>query len=74
MDAYDRVHESLITLGLDTNEHIDSEIRNKIRTMTPEKRRAKQINKSTLWYQKKMLNQGKALKVYDKVRVKISVN
>ena len=70
----DRVHESLITLGLDTIEHLDSEIRDKIRIMTPEERGAKKINKSTLWHQKKMLNQGKALKVYDKARVKINDN
>lgn len=54
-----------------TIEHIDSEMKDRILTMTPEERKAKKINKSTLWYQKKMLNQGKALKVYDKVRVKI---
>ena len=39
--------------------------------MTPEERKAKKINKSTLWYQKKMLKEGKAIKVYDKVRAKI---
>ncbi|MEM0143192.1 MAG: CRISPR-associated endonuclease Cas1 [Candidatus Parvarchaeum sp.] len=54
-----------------TIEHIDSEIRNKILTMTPEEIKAKNINKSTLWYQKKMLKDGKTIKVYDKVRVKI---
>ena len=32
---------------------------------------AKKINKSTLWYQKKMLKEGKVIKVYDKVRVKM---
>ncbi|MEM3845762.1 MAG: CRISPR-associated endonuclease Cas1 [Candidatus Parvarchaeota archaeon] len=52
-------------------EHIDPELKDKILSMTPEERKAKKINKSTLWYQKKMLNEGKAIKVYDKVRVKI---
>lgn len=54
-----------------TIEHIDSGLKEKILTMTPEERKAKDINKSTLWYQKKMLKEGKAIKVYDKVRVKI---
>ncbi|MEM3811644.1 MAG: CRISPR-associated endonuclease Cas1 [Thermoplasmata archaeon] len=49
-------------------EHIDPELKDKILAMTLEERKAKMINKSTLWYQKKMLNQGKVMKVYDKVR------
>lgn len=52
-------------------EHIDSQLKDKILTMTPEERKATNINKSTLWYQKKMLKEGKVTKVYDKVRVKI---
>ncbi|MEM3431654.1 MAG: CRISPR-associated endonuclease Cas1 [Candidatus Micrarchaeia archaeon] len=51
-------------------EHIDSEMRDKILAMTPEERKAKHINKSTLWYQKKMLKEGKAIKVYVKTREK----
>ncbi|MEM3573948.1 MAG: hypothetical protein QXJ62_06975 [Nitrososphaeria archaeon] len=51
--------------------YIDSELKDRILSMTSMERKAKKINKSTLWYQKKMLNQGKAIKVYDKVRVKI---
>ncbi|MEM3830155.1 MAG: hypothetical protein QXP36_13220 [Conexivisphaerales archaeon] len=46
-------------------------MKDKILAMTPEERKAKKINKSTLWYEKKMLNQGKAIKIYNKVKVKI---
>ena len=63
------------TLGLTPPEfriqHIDSELKDKILAMTPEERKPKKINKSTLWYQKKMLKEGEAITVYDKVRVKI---
>ncbi|MEM3573544.1 MAG: hypothetical protein QXJ62_04875 [Nitrososphaeria archaeon] len=44
-------------------EHIDPELKDKILAMTSEKRKAKKINKSTLWYEKKMLNQGKTIKI-----------
>ena len=33
-----------------TIEHTDSEMKYRILTMTPEERKAKKINKSTLWY------------------------
>jgi hypothetical protein len=46
-------------------------MKDRILTMTIEERKARNINKSTLWYQKKMLNQGSALKVYNKARVKV---
>ncbi|MEM4090556.1 MAG: hypothetical protein QXQ46_07420 [Thermoplasmatales archaeon] len=52
-------------------EHIDPVLKDRILTMTPEERKAKKISKSTLWYQMKMLNRGKAIKVYDRGRVKI---
>lgn len=42
-----------------------------ILTMTVEETKARSINKSTLWYQKKMLKEGKVIKVYDKVKVKV---
>ncbi|MEM0135704.1 MAG: hypothetical protein QXU18_10865 [Thermoplasmatales archaeon] len=51
-----------------TIEWIDSEMMERILTTTSVERKAKYINKSTLWYQKKMLNEGKAIKFYDKVR------
>ena len=34
-------------------------------------RKAKNINKSILWYQMKMLKEGKAIMVYDEVKVKM---
>ncbi|MEM3846714.1 MAG: hypothetical protein QXU98_13550, partial [Candidatus Parvarchaeota archaeon] len=51
-------------------EHIDFELKDNILTMTPERSKAKKINKSTLWYEKKMLSRGKAIKIYNEVRVK----
>ncbi|ADD08202.1 CRISPR-associated endonuclease Cas1 [Candidatus Aciduliprofundum boonei] len=52
-------------------EHIEPELTEKILKMTPEERKARGINKSTLWYQKKKLAQGKSIKVYGKVKSKL---
>ncbi|MEM3845817.1 MAG: hypothetical protein QXU98_08960 [Candidatus Parvarchaeota archaeon] len=45
-------------------------MKDNILTITPEGSKAKKINKSTLWYEKKMLSRGKAIKIYNEVRVK----
>ena len=37
----------------------------------PQKRKELNINKSTLWYQKKNIKEGKTIKMYNKKRVKI---
>jgi hypothetical protein len=52
-------------------QHIESDTIAKILTMTTEERKAKGINKSTLWYQRNNLKMGKNINVYNKVRVKI---
>ncbi len=48
-----------------------SEIRSKIMSIDPEKRKELGINKSTLWYQQKKIKEGKTIKVYNKARVRI---
>jgi len=49
----------------------NSQIRDKIKSIDPEKRKELKINKSTLWYQQKKIKEGKTLKVYNKTKVKI---
>ena len=49
----------------------NSEIRDKIMSIDPEKRKELKINKSTLWYQQKKINEGKTIKIYNKTKVKI---
>ena len=53
-------------------ERVDTKnIRSKIMSIDPQKRKALGINKSTLWYQQGKIKEGKAIKVYEKTRVKI---
>ena len=47
------------------------ELRNSNLNMTPEERKEIGINKSTLWYIKKNLSEGKTCKMYDKILLKI---
>jgi CRISPR-associated protein Cas1 len=49
----------------------DFEMRNKIMSIDPEKRKELKINKSTLWYQQKKIREGKTIKMYRKTKVKI---
>ena len=54
-------------------ERVDNkEVRSKIRSIDPQKRKELKINKSTLWYQQKKIKEGKEIKVYKKVMVKIN--
>jgi CRISPR-associated protein Cas1 len=50
------------------------ELRKKILKMTPEERKRLGINKSTLWYIKNNLKDGKRVKLYDKILDKIPKN
>ena len=53
-------------------ERVDNnEVRSKIMSINPIKRRELGIKKSTLWYQQKKIKEGKEIKVYGKTRVKI---
>jgi len=49
----------------------NSEIRDKIMSIDPEKRKELKINKSTLWYQQKKIKEGKSIKIYNKTRLRI---
>ena len=53
------------------NRNDDLELREKILSMTTEERKRLGINKSTLWYIKKNLSEGKTSKIYDKILLKI---
>ena len=46
-------------------------LRGRILNITPEEARKLKINKSTLWYQKKNIKEGKKIKIYSKVKVKM---
>ena len=49
----------------------NTEIRNKVLSLTPQDRKRLGINKSTLWYMQKHVKEGKRIKVYGKVMDKI---
>ena len=48
-----------------------TDIKDKIMSIDPEKRKDLKINKSTLWYQQKKIKEGKTIKIYNKTRVRI---
>ena len=54
------------------NRNDDLELREKILNMTPDERKKFGINKSTLWHIKKNLSEGKTLKIYEKLLLKIN--
>ena len=56
-------------INIERNDNI--EMRNKIVSIDPEKRKELKINKSTLWYQQRKIKEGKTIKVYNKTRVRI---
>ena len=49
----------------------NEELREKILNITPEERKRLGINKSTLWYIKKNLSEGKTSKIYEGILTKI---
>jgi len=49
----------------------NSQIRERIMYIDPEKRKELKINKSTLWYQQKKIKEGKTIKIYSKTKGKI---
>ena len=53
-------------------ERVDNkEVRSRIMSIDPQKRKELGINKSTLWYQQKKIKEGKSIKMYNKTKVKI---
>jgi len=49
----------------------NSQIRDKIISIDPEKRKELKINKSTLWFQQKKIKEGKTINVYNKTSLRI---
>lgn len=58
--------------GVQLKRNDDNAIREYILNMTPEQRNELGINKSTLWYIQKNLKEGKKVKLYEKVKAKLS--
>jgi len=56
-------------IKLNRNDNV--QLREKILSMTPDERKKLGINKSTLWYLRKNLSEGKIPKIYQKVILKI---
>ena len=56
-------------ITISRNDTID--VKNRIMSIDPEKRKALKLNKSTLWYQQKKIKEGKTIKMYNKTKVKI---
>ena len=55
------------------NRNDELELRERILNMTPDERKKLGINKSTLWYIKKNLSEGKTPKIYEKNLLKIQI-
>jgi CRISPR-associated protein Cas1 len=49
----------------------NTEVRNKVLSLTPQDRKRLNINKSTLWYMQKHVKEGKRIKVYRQIRSKL---
>ena len=56
------------------NRNDNLELREKILNMTIAERKGLGINKSTLWYIKKNLSEGKTSRMYEKILLKIQYN
>ena len=56
-------------IAISRNDTMD--MRNKILSLDPQKRKELKINKSTLCYQQKKMKEDKAIKLYKKTRAKI---
>ena len=53
------------------NRNVDLVLREKILNLSAEERKKLGINKSTLWYIKNNLKEGKTINIYDKILSKI---
>jgi len=68
-ELWKKLEFSIPDIAIKRNDN--SQIRERIVSINPEKRKELKINKSTLWYQQKKIKEGKTLKVYNKTKVKI---
>ena len=57
-------------MNLSRNDNL--ELRDKILNMTLEEQKQLRFNKSTLWYIKKNLSDGKSSKIYEKILLKVN--
>ena len=55
---------------IEIKRNYNSQVRDRIMSIDPEKRKELKINKSTLWYQQKKIKEGKTIKVYNKTKVR----
>ena len=69
-DKQDKLKLDIPPLKIRRNDN--SEVRDHLLSMTPEERKQLGINRNTLWYIKKNLREGKTIKVYDKVKTKLT--
>jgi len=54
--------------GIAIKRNDNSQVRDKIMSIDPEKRKELKINRSTLWYQQKKIKEGKTIKIYNETR------
>ena len=69
IDKKNEIDFSIPKIKLSRNDNL--ELKKKILNMTPDERKELRINKSTLWYIKKNLAEGKTSKIYEKILVKL---
>ena len=69
VDKKNEIDFSIPKIKLSRNDNL--ELKKKILNMTPDERKELRINKSTLWYIKKNLSDGKIPKIYEKILLKI---
>jgi CRISPR-associated protein Cas1 len=49
----------------------NAQVRHNLMSIDPDKRKKLKISKSTLWYQQTKIREGKAIKIYNKTKVRI---
>jgi len=69
-DKYNKLELNIPGIKLSRNDYVT--LRERILKMTPEYRKRLGINKSTLFYMKKNIKNGKSIKIYDKVLDKLN--
>jgi CRISPR-associated protein Cas1 len=58
-------------LDIEIKRNDNSQVRDKIMSIDPEKRKKLKINKSTLWYEQKKIKEEKTINIYKKTRGRI---
>jgi len=68
-EVWKQLEFSIPDIAIKRNDN--SQIRDKIMSINPEKRKELKINKSTIWYQQKKIKEGKSIKIYNKTEMRI---